>query len=330
MSNDNSYLQDLVHLSSARTETRIKMNSKGVYVLAVLLMVTITCVYFSDSLSKYILYASRAEDDHWFAQRFDKSVQPFLTEKNNVSKDAFDWWKQLQQLEKQSFDYYQRVVGSLLKTFPAISKGAERCRTCAVVGNSANLKDSHYGQLIDSHDVVIRMNMGPIKGYKEDVGAKTTHRLMYPESATDLDNMTHLVLTPFKIMDMVWLQKALTTGFQGKTYEPVRSTIQANKNLVRVLNPGFIAYVHQTWLRKQRGYPSAGILAVILALHMCEEVHVFGYGADNNGNWSHYWEKLKNPKLGTGLHYGNEEYDLIQMLAQHKKINFFKKPFPKS
>ncbi|XP_077405339.1 CMP-N-acetylneuraminate-beta-galactosamide-alpha-2,3-sialyltransferase 1-like [Vanacampus margaritifer] len=298
------------------------MNST-VKALAVLLMVTIACVYFSDSLSNYILYASRSEDDRWFARHLDKSVQPFLTEKNSVSKDAFDWWKQLQQLEKQSFDYYQRVVDSLLKTFPAISKGAERFRMCAVVGNSANLKDSHYGRLIDSHDVVLRMNKSPIKGYEEDVGAKTTHRLMYPESATDLDNITHLVLSPFKIMDMVWLEKALTTGFRGETYEPVRSTIRANKNLVMVLNPGFIAYVHRTWLRRQHGYPSTGILAVILALHMCEKVHVFGYGADSNGNWSHYWEKLKNPKLGTGLHYGNEEYQLIQKLAQDKKIHFF-------
>ncbi|KAF5899884.1 CMP-N-acetylneuraminate-beta-galactosamide-alpha-2,3-sialyltransferase 1-like, partial [Clarias magur] len=30
----------------------------------------------------------------------------------------------------------------------------DRCRTCAVVGNSANLKGSHYGAIIDAHDFV--------------------------------------------------------------------------------------------------------------------------------------------------------------------------------
>lgn len=39
---------------------------------------------------------------------------------------------------------------------------------------------------------------------------------MYPESAVDLDNSTHLVLVPFKIQDLEWLMKAFTTGFYGK------------------------------------------------------------------------------------------------------------------
>ncbi|XP_051927833.1 CMP-N-acetylneuraminate-beta-galactosamide-alpha-2,3-sialyltransferase 1-like [Hippocampus zosterae] len=306
----------------------MKMNSTF-KVLAMVLMVAIVCFFLNDSISDKFLHASLAEDDSWFTRRFDKSVEPFLTGKQNLSMEAFDWWKQLQPLEEQTIEYYRAVADSLLKTFPAMSKGAERFGTCAVVGNSANLKDSHYGRLIDIHDVVLRMNKSPIKGYEDDVGSKTSHRLMYPESATDLDNVTHLVLSPFKIMDMVWLQKALTTGFPGNTYEPVRSTIQANKNLVMVLNPAFIAYVHRMWLRRSARYPSTGFLAVILALHICEEVRVFGYGADSDGNWSHYWEKLRDPKLGTGLHYGKEEYDVIRKLAVQQKIHFFKMSSPK-
>ena len=64
--------------------------------------------------------------------------------------------------------------------------------------------------------VPYRINSGPTKDYEADVGTRTTHRVMYPESAVDLDDNTHLVLVPFKILDLEWLQKAFTTGFTGR------------------------------------------------------------------------------------------------------------------
>jgi len=57
-----------------------------------------------------------------------------------------------------------------------------------------------------------RMNQAPTSGFEEDVGARTTHHVMYPESAIDLDNATSLVLIPFKTLDLQWIISALTTG----------------------------------------------------------------------------------------------------------------------
>lgn len=57
-----------------------------------------------------------------------------------------------------------------------------------------------------------RMNQAPTSGFEEDVGARTTHHVMYPESAKDLDNTTSLVLIPFKTLDLQWIISALTTG----------------------------------------------------------------------------------------------------------------------
>lgn len=34
-----------------------------------------------------------SEDDPWFLQFFNKSVEPFLSPKDNLSEDAFNWWK---------------------------------------------------------------------------------------------------------------------------------------------------------------------------------------------------------------------------------------------
>jgi hypothetical protein len=47
----------------------------------------------------------------------------------------------------------------------------------AVVGNSGKLLDGNYGDIIDSHDVVIRFNWAPSEGYEKYVGSKTTIRL---------------------------------------------------------------------------------------------------------------------------------------------------------
>ncbi|KAA8586262.1 hypothetical protein FQN60_007831, partial [Etheostoma spectabile] len=91
----------------------------------------------------------------------------------------------------------------------------DRCRTCAVVGNSGNLRRARYGPLIDFHDIIIRMNEGQTKGFEADVGTRTTHRIMYPESSVEsIENTTHLVLAPFKTIDFVWLMEALTTRFK--------------------------------------------------------------------------------------------------------------------
>lgn len=65
-----------------------------------------------------------------------------------------------QKLQYKSRVNYKTVAEMLFGIFPNeedySDAGPGRCRTCAVVGNSGNLKGSHYGALIDAHDLVIR------------------------------------------------------------------------------------------------------------------------------------------------------------------------------
>ncbi|XP_040909339.1 CMP-N-acetylneuraminate-beta-galactosamide-alpha-2,3-sialyltransferase 1-like isoform X2 [Toxotes jaculatrix] len=301
-----------------------------------LLCISSVCVFLREHVSNTIQVQDTSpcacekclsEEDLWFQQRFNKSVEPFLSASGNLSEDVFTWWKGLQ-AEKRNFISYSTAVGNLFKLFPPIpdvvEPSPERCRTCAVVGNSGNLKGSHYGPLIDFHDIIIRINHARTKGYEADVGNRTTHRVIYPESAVDLDNTTHLVLVPFKIQDIEWLTQAFTTGFTGSSYVPVKSSIKANKDLVMVVSPAFMMYVHHTWLEKKGRYPSTGFMALVLALHICDEVHVFGFGADKEGNWSHYWELLSNKNLKTGPHPGTHEYEIIQQLAEQEKLQFYR------
>ncbi|KAI7798597.1 CMP-N-acetylneuraminate-beta-galactosamide-alpha-2,3-sialyltransferase 1 [Triplophysa rosa] len=261
-----------------------------------------------------------------FSARYEPTVHLLLNSSNSeLRADVFGWWKGLQNVT--SVANYTSVVKNL---FPLFSDkehysdaGPDRCRTCAVVGNSGNLLRSHYGPLIDSNDFVVRINKGPTGGFEKDVGSRTTHRIMYPESSVDVDNSTHLVLSPFKMLDIEWLISAFTTKNITKTYMNVSSTIQANKDKVMILHPEFMKYVYVNWTDSHGRYPSTGFLTLMFALHICDEVNVFGFGATKAGQWHHYFDETLTLYVNES-HAGDFEYQTILRLEQEKRIVMFK------
>lgn len=132
-----------------------------------------------------------------------------------------------------------------------------------------------------------------------------------------------------------------------------------------IYNPAFFKYVHEAWLDGHGHYPSTGFLSLLLAVHICDEVRptkpsaplpgltlqsrvllfwsgylwhgrvgvlhllqvsVFGFGADQYGNWHHYWEEnhLAGAFRHTGIHDGDYEYNVTLLLADKQKIRMFK------
>uniref|UniRef100_A0A8C5DBX7 CMP-N-acetylneuraminate-beta-galactosamide-alpha-2,3-sialyltransferase 1 n=1 Tax=Gouania willdenowi TaxID=441366 RepID=A0A8C5DBX7_GOUWI len=266
------------------------------------------------------------EDQGLRKDRLDTFFEPLLSKNYSVSQDNYNWWKHLQG-EKSNFSNFQTTLERLFQLFPPVPDIAEpksdKCRTCAVVGNSPRLKGANYGEIIDSKDVIIRINHGPVKGFEKDVGTKTTHRAMYPASAQNLDNSTHLLFFAFKMHDLQWLLEAFTTGFKERSDTPTTSRINANKNLVMVVNPAFMRYVHDKWLARKASYPSTGIMTVVLALYICDEVHVFGFGADTKGHWSHYWQPTSET-LANAVHPGSLEYTVIEQLEKQGRLTLYK------
>ena len=57
---------------------------------------------------------------------------------------------------------------------------------------------------------------------------------------------------------------------------------------------------------------------------MFSQISVFGFGADSDGNWDHYFEVLRNKHLKTGPHAGTHESEVIQKLHKQNKIRLFK------
>ncbi|XP_072013624.1 CMP-N-acetylneuraminate-beta-galactosamide-alpha-2,3-sialyltransferase 2-like [Amphiura filiformis] len=266
----------------------------------------------------------------WFDDRYDGRLSALWTSLyKDLPSDVKRWWLTLQGSKEAGLaEALEKAFQLIPSGDPYATKDLSRCLRCAVVGNSGNLRGSKYGKLIDSHDMVIRINKAKVKGFEEDVGHKDTHRIMYPESAIDLQNDTHFVLAAFKTIDVQWIVSALTDGSVTKTYMPVKKKINTHKSKVMIYNPALLHHIHTVWQGGKGRYPSTGAMGIFMALHSCDEVNVFGFGPTANGNWDHYWEPpINDEKVDafrkTGVHNSETESDIWQQLEREGKLKLY-------
>ncbi|XP_032627910.1 CMP-N-acetylneuraminate-beta-galactosamide-alpha-2,3-sialyltransferase 4 isoform X4 [Chelonoidis abingdonii] len=233
---------------------------------------------------------------------------------------------------KGSEDILLRVLAITSYSVPE-SIQSMKCRRCAVVGNGHRLRNSSMGEAINKYDVVIRLNNAPVHGYEADVGSKTTMRLFYPESAhfdprRENNPDTLLVLVPFKPMDFQWLEmilndkKRIRKGF----WKQPPLIWDANPEQVRILNPYFMEITAAKLLnlsmkqpRKIKQKPTTGLLAITLALHFCDLVHIAGFGYPNSANKKqtiHYYEQITLKSMAASEHNVSHEALAIKRMLE--------------
>jgi len=165
--------------------------------------------------------------------------------------------------------------------------------SCAVVGNAGSLVGSKFGDQIDAHSYVIRMNAAKTIGYEADVGSKTNLTLFYPDFVMDMeDHASPYVFWTARPGGYQWLERAFT--HEGRL--PYLEKNMAGRipnwagaysedepppgrgNGIALLHPGFIEYVHHVWNEGKGVWPSTGQLAVMLALQLCRDnVSIYGF-----------------------------------------------------
>eukprot|EP00243_Klebsormidium_subtile_P012901 TRINITY_DN8163_c0_g1_i1.p1 TRINITY_DN8163_c0_g1~~TRINITY_DN8163_c0_g1_i1.p1 ORF type:complete len:391 (+),score=35.35 TRINITY_DN8163_c0_g1_i1:61-1233(+) len=148
-------------------------------------------------------------------------------------------------------------------------------KRCAVVGNSGDLLDHAHGADIDGFDTVIRFNAAPTKGYEEHVGRKTTIRILN----MDFLHWPHArgTLALYTVRSQRDVRKFLH-------HQQPRSPRPAF-----LFHPEWWCHVWE-WLGYRKVKPSTGFAGVVLALHFCSSVHLFGFS--HSSSRFHYFNVL--------------------------------------
>ncbi|KNA12641.1 hypothetical protein SOVF_124220 [Spinacia oleracea] len=213
------------------------------------------------------------------------------------------------------------------------AKKKRKYSSCAVVGNSGILLGKEYGNLIDSHEGVIRLNNARIETYQKNVGSKTS--LSFVNS-----NILHLcarrddcychpygtntpivmyMCQPAQFLDYVVCNSShkpplivtdprfdMLCARIVKYYSLKRFADSRNKTL-------------EQWNSAHGGsmfHYSSGMQAVMLALGVCDRVSLFGFGKSTDAK--HHYHT--NQKAELTLHDYLAEYDFYNDLVKRPRV----------
>lgn len=213
--------------------------------------------------------------------------------------------------------------------------------SCAIVGNGGGLKFSKYGQDIDGHDVVIRMNQAPTIGYEEYVGSKTTIRLL-----NRLWSVNYALRYKFNMYKLQLEPGVSLISSRGEdlaqNYLRLTKAMKALKRdtSVYVLNYKTVAYTRQALAAYRNclgaagfskfeggGVPSSGLVAIMALKEVCRKVNVYGFGQPVNkqgkkADYQYYvWYGTERPVGNALSHSFDAEFRLVKALAREGFIS---------
>ncbi|KAL6595513.1 hypothetical protein ACP70R_021925 [Stipagrostis hirtigluma subsp. patula] len=236
-------------------------------------------------------------------------------------------------------------VAGVMRDLPVWLLGRrQRFPTCAIVGNSGILLGSGRGAQIDAHDLVIRLNNARVAGYAADVGAKTS--LSFVNS-----NVLHLcaarsalsaagcgchpygpaVPMAMYVCQPAHLLDALVCNATAASPLPLLVTdARLDALCARVAKyysmRRFVADTGEPasgWARRRDErffHYSSGLQAVVVALGVCDEVSVFGFGKAAGAK--HHYHSNQEKELD--LHDYEAEYEFYRDLrARPEAVPFF-------
>lgn len=214
----------------------------------------------------------------------------------------------------KSEDPSPAVESSGLRGYMRITPGSVeqyldmRCSHCALVSSSGQMLGAGLGEEIDKTECVIRMNNAPTAGYEKDVGSRTSIRMASHTSVPLLLKNEQLYFRRSANTTYVFWgpDRNMRQDGKGRIFNALLKTAKKYPNVgIYAETREKIQYCdrmfqHETGKNRMKtgAFLSTGFFTMILAIDMCDSIHVYGMVDDSycsRANHSvvpyHYYEK---------------------------------------
>eukprot|EP00958_Prasinococcus_capsulatus_P029013 scaffold7243_cov394-Prasinococcus_capsulatus_cf.AAC.8 len=187
--------------------------------------------------------------------------------------------------------------------------------SCAVVGSSGSLRRHNYGKLIDQFSTVFRFNRAPTIGYEDFVGSKTTFRIQNPERQGFMERQGEICLIKGWARLQETIRKCPSIAFSPQFNEYTRHYWAMHSP--EVPSPSDSQDALQSTGIKSTGQPrhkmSTGFQGILLAMHLCQRVAVFGIRQGTD----YYYDKkaTADHKSWSKRHPWSHEFRCLQQLS---------------
>ncbi|XP_071945504.1 alpha-N-acetylgalactosaminide alpha-2,6-sialyltransferase 1-like [Antedon mediterranea] len=284
-------------------------------------------------------YAQKAAHSSWLRERYIPNVKMFLS-KEDVN--VFSTYHKLSHYGLPfGFARENRTLIAEVLNHPNYKSTSaygtlsnKQCTRCAVVGCGGVLKGSGKGPEIDAHDHVFRVNRAITKGHlANDVGKRTSFYTFFPESdyTREIEDTetVDFFYAMFKSYDTAFSRNILNEIppplYKSSHRDPRQPpTPKVKVEQLRILHPDFLRYAFTHYLDAKSARPTTGALVVFLAMHLCDEVNIYGFGYDKRFTL-HYYDTgfVKHTDAMMSAHDVDNERVLWRKLHEEGLISLF-------